>query len=114
LFCRLMTAFEPLGCRFAGHRVTLLSSPAGRACSQRIRIRLGELLPELPILEAELESNYYAGVRMLLEVDDPAGNRVQLCDTGLFDWMGQLTSNRRMRFVASGCGLQLIPLMFRL
>lgn len=113
LFHRLMAAFEPMGCRFAGHRAVLLTSTTKRACSYRIRDRLRDALPELPFVETELESNYYDGVRVMLEVDDLAGNRVPLCDTGLFDWMGKLTSNQRMRFVASGFGLQLVPLMFR-
>jgi hypothetical protein len=113
LFHRMMVAFEPLGCRFTGHRAMVLTSTSKRACSHRIRDRLREALPELSVVEAELESNYYDGVRVLLEVEDLAGSRVPLCDTGLFDWMGKLTSNHRMRFVASGCGLQLVPLMFR-
>jgi hypothetical protein len=112
LFCRLMAAFEPLGCRFANPRATLLTSPARRACSHRIRQRLRESLPELPVVEAELGSSYYDGVRVFVEVDDLAGSSVPLCDTGLFDWVGRLTSNRRMRLVASGFGLQLVPLTF--
>ena len=35
-----------------------------------------------------------------------------LSDTGRFDWMGTLTSNRKMRFVASGVGVQLIHGLF--
>ena len=32
-------------------------------------------------------------------------------DLGVFDWVAQLTSNRRQRFVASAIGLQLLPLL---
>ena len=113
LFHRLMAAFESLGCRFANHRATVLTSPAKRACSHRIRERLQTVVPDLPFVETELESNYYDGVRVLIEVDDLAGNHLPICDTGLFDWVGKLTSNHRMRLVASGFGLQLVPLAFR-
>lgn len=52
LFCRLMAKFEVMGCRFAAHRATLLTSPARRACADRIRERTRQLLPELPLVEA--------------------------------------------------------------
>ena len=49
---------------------------------------------------------------MLFGVDTEAGEHVNLGDTGLFDWVAKLTSNKRMRLVASGFGLQLLPLRF--
>lgn len=62
---------------------------------------------QLRIVDGELESNYYAGLRMLIDAGD-----VNVSDTGLFDWMATLASDRRMRFVASGLGLQLLALVF--
>ena len=41
------------------------------------------------------------------------GDSIPLADTGLFDWMPRLTSDKRTRFVASGVGLQLLALLFR-
>jgi hypothetical protein len=113
LFERLMDAFESLGCRFPGRRATLHASPSRQACAARVRERLAAALPEVEIVEVPLESNYYDGVRVLFGAHDVSGNYVPLCDTGLFDWMAKLTSNRRMRLVASGLGIQLVPLAFR-
>lgn len=38
---------------------------------------------------------------------------VPLTDVGLFDCGARLASNRKLRCVASGFGLQLLPLLFR-
>jgi hypothetical protein len=38
---------------------------------------------------------------------------VPLFDGGTFDWLAQLTSNRRAVYVASGGGAQLIAIRFR-
>jgi hypothetical protein len=112
LFHRMMDAFETLNCRFVGRRATLHASASRRACADRIRERLAARLPELEIVEIPFESNYYDGVRVLFGANDRAGNFVPLCDTGMFDWLTTLTSNRRMRLVASGMGIQLVPLVF--
>lgn len=61
---------------------------------------------------AALESNYYDGIRVLLHVTTSSGVEVQLADVGLFDWVAKVTSNRRIRFVAAGLGIQLVPQLF--
>jgi hypothetical protein len=42
----------------------------------------------------------------------PEGNDVLLIDGGPFDWLHELTSNRRLAFVASGMGAQLVAYLF--
>ncbi len=61
-------------------------------------------LPALERTRYTFDKVYYDGVRVMLGVR--RGDEVQwLSDTGRFDWMGTLTSNRKMRFVASGLGI---------
>lgn len=40
------------------------------------------------------------------------GEHCAIADLGVFDWMPKLTGDGRTRFVASGFGLQLVPLVF--
>jgi hypothetical protein len=112
LFHRMLDAFATMRCHFGERRATLHASASRRACADRVRERLAASLPGLAIVEVPLESNYYDGVRVLFGADDRTGNFVPLCDTGMFDWLTTLTSNRRMRLVASGMGIQLVPLVF--
>ena len=56
---------------------------------------------------------YYDGVRFMIDVDGPDGAAVPLIDGGAFDWLGALTSNRKLVFVASGMGAQLAATLFR-
>jgi hypothetical protein len=42
-----------------------------------------------------------------------AARSIPLIDGGAFDWVAKLASNRRLVFVASGMGAQLLPLLFR-
>jgi hypothetical protein len=58
------------------------------------------------------ESGYYDGLRLLVGAESTSGQYVELGDIGVFDWIAKLTSNRRMRFVAAGLGIQLLPLLF--
>ncbi|MBW9110330.1 hypothetical protein [Microbacterium ureisolvens] len=58
-----------------------------------------------------LESAYYGGLRVLFGVHSQDGVLREWIDLGVFDWVAQLTSNRRQRFVASAIGLQLLPLL---
>ena len=61
----------------------------------------------------DLDSKYYEGVRVQLHIEGPDGDRSMIGDLGLFDWVGQLLGDRRARFIASGLGLQLLPVLAR-
>ena len=113
VFLRLLDAAEHIGCSFAERRGRLLVGPSARALGDRLGAELARSLPALRIREEPLDSSYYAGVRLLVGATGTRGEQVDLGDVGLFDWMAKLTSNRRHRFVASGLGLQLLPLLFR-
>lgn len=66
-----------------------------------------------PVARAPLEHAYYDGLRFMISARSPSGDEVPLIDGGAFDWLGKLTSNRRLSFVASGMGAQLVPVLFR-
>ncbi|MEL4318716.1 hypothetical protein WJX64_06870 [Leifsonia sp. YIM 134122] len=58
------------------------------------------------------EAEQRHGLRIGYGVYDRAGRFHEIVDLGVFDWVAQLTSNRRHRFVASAIGLQLLPVLF--
>jgi len=60
-----------------------------------------------------LESAYYGGLRILYGVHGQDDVLREWIDLGVFDWVAQLTSNRRQRFVARAIGIQLLPLLRR-
>ena len=101
VFARLLDAAGTSGTRVA----RVLSAAAAAPIATRLCARLATELPALQVVTGELESGYYAGLRVLLDVDG-----ANLSDTGLFDWVARLASDRRLRFVASGFGLQRLAL----
>ena len=115
VFDRLFDACEAaLGCRFPRRRALLRVTNERRVLAQRTAARLAERLPHVPTSIEAFESNYYGGVRVSFGADTPAGAHIPIGDLGVFDWVAKLTSDRRMRFVAGGFGLQLVPLVFRI
>lgn len=109
---RLMDAWASHGQRLRNRRATLRASDLRRPVATRLLRELSQVAA-LTVEDAPLESEYYDGVRLQLDADTPAGQRVNVADTGLFDWVARLTSNRRMRMVATGLGLQLLAILFR-
>ena len=101
----LLDAREREGARHPARRATLLAAPAAAPIATRLRARLNAELPGLELVEGVLESGYYAGLRLLFGANDAHGEHVNLSDTGLFDWVAKLTSDARLRFVATGLGL---------
>jgi hypothetical protein len=64
-------------------------------------------------VRAPLDHHYYDGLRFQISARSAMGAHVPLIDGGAFDWVAKLAANRRLVFVASGMGLQLVPLLFR-
>jgi hypothetical protein len=99
---------EQHGYGFGERSVDVLATEQRRAVGARVLAGLGALGRSLP-----LEHRYYsAGLRYQIWVTAPDGARLPLIDGGAFDWLAQLTSNRRAVFVATGLGAQLIALRF--
>jgi len=100
---------EQAGYGFGARRVEILATEARALLGDRVAESLGALAFRKP-----LDHAYYSGgIRYKVWVTAPDGTELALIDGGSFDWLTQLTSNRRAVFVASGAGAQLIPLRFR-
>src|SRR5262249_41499613 len=101
---------EQHGYRFGARHVDILATAE--------RAQLAHPIPSgphrLPVNRKLLEHAYYSGgLRYMIWVTTPHGEKVPLIDGGAFDWLAKLTSNRRAIYIASGTGSQLIALRFR-
>lgn len=67
----------------------------------------------MTIVREPLEHAYYDGVRFLIDVTTNSGDKVPLIDGGAFDWVAKIASNRKLTYVASALGTQLVAFMFR-
>jgi hypothetical protein len=113
-FDRLVAhATRDLGCRFLNRRFIVKAARNRSVLRDRVCQRLRDQFPQVMVLTEELDSTYYDGLRVLFGAETPSGEFRQLSDLGLFNWVGKLLSNRRIRFVASGFGIQLLPALFR-
>jgi hypothetical protein len=100
---------EQHGYAFPGRRVKVLASAARASLGDRLAAAVHG--PE--VARDGLDHAYYDGLRFMISARSPAGDEIPLVDGGAFDWLGKLTSNRRLALVASGMGAQLAALMFR-
>ena len=82
------------------------------ALADRVVAALRAAQPDVEVRTEALVSDYYRGLRVGYGVHTRSGDFVEIVDLGLFDWVAQLTSNRRHRFVASAIGIQLLALLF--
>jgi hypothetical protein len=89
--------------------VTLLSTAARRSLADRIA---GQLPDDVAVTHEVLTKPYYNGLRFMINVAGSAGD-IPLIDGGAFDWVAKLASNRKLVFVASAIGSQLIAHLFR-
>ena len=104
-----LDALERHGFAFPDRRITVLATEERAALGDRIIAMLGR-----PVDRALLEHPYYnGGLRFQVAARSSDGIEIPLIDGGVFDWVAQLTSNRRAVYVASGMGSQLVPLLFR-
>jgi len=106
-------ALGAIGYSFPPLTVTLLASAQREHLAERIATRLSGV----SIKFEPLTQPYYAGLRFMIstasesEAGIPPG--IPLIDGGAFDWVATLASNRKLSFVASALGSQLIAHRFR-
>jgi hypothetical protein len=100
---------EKHGYHFPDRRLRLLATSERSHLAQRI----AAAIPELSAALEPLEHKYYDGLRFMIDAGAPDGSAIPLIDGGAFDWLQQLTANRRMVLVASGMGSQLVAAIFR-
>jgi hypothetical protein len=101
-----------LDVEFPHRRAIVRVDERGQALAERVVHRLAGVMPHVDVRTELLESSYYAGLRVGFGADGRSGEFVEIADLGRFDWVAQLTSDRRNRFIASGFGIQLVPLLF--
>jgi hypothetical protein len=110
---------EQHGYAFPHRQLKVLATPEQAALGDRIAGALesthgtASASPLVAITRDTLEHAYYHGLRFMISVRSPQGNDVPLIDGGAFDWLGKLTANRKLTFVASGMGSQLAAMVFR-
>jgi hypothetical protein len=110
---RFLDSLRPLGCEFPGRRATLQVAAGRETLAARVERALASALPHVARVREPFASAYYDGFRVLFGADAPGGEHLNLGDTGVFDWVARLASNRRLRFVASGLGLHRAARLFR-
>jgi hypothetical protein len=103
--CALETDGYALGERV----VTLLSDAKRHPLVERIAAQVGKATVE----RGELTKGYYDGLRFMIDVRGAKGD-IPLIDGCAFDWVGKLAANRKLVFVASAIGSQLVAHWFRL
>jgi hypothetical protein len=89
--------------------VRLLATPARAALGDRI----AGAIQGVPVVRDVLKHAYYDGLRFMISARSSDGEDIPLVDGGAFDWLGKLTSNRKLVLVASGMGSQLAAYLFR-
>jgi hypothetical protein len=107
-----LAAFDRLeqnGYAFTDRRVKILATPARAPLAERI----AGAIRNAPVVRETLDHPYYDGLRFMINARSPQGEDILLSDGGAFNWLGKLTSNRRLAFVASGMGSQLAAYLFR-
>lgn len=113
IFDRIFEGAAALGCAFPGRRAVVRARRDREAMAERIVARLQRELPHVEIQREPLEQAYYDGLRVVFGARTHGGDFCPIGDLGLFDWVARLTSDARQRYVASGLGIQLVPLLFR-
>lgn len=110
---RLFDACErEFGVAFPQRRAIVRVDGRGRALEARLVRKLAETLRHVEVITEPLGSRYYDGLRVGFGAEGRAGEFVEIADLGRFDWVAQLTNDRRNRFIASGFGIQLVPALF--
>lgn len=113
VYQRLFDACAELGAHLPGRRIVVHAGADAATLGDRVAEALAAAAPTAELRRAGPAGAYYHGVRALYGAHSArTGDFVPLVDIGRFEWVARLTSNRKLRYVASGCGLQLIPALF--
>jgi hypothetical protein len=105
---RALDRLEQYGYDFGARRVVVLTTQQKQRLGQRVIEALN-----LECAHQPLEHAYYSGGLRYQVWLQPGDEAIPLIDGGVFDWLATLAQNRRLVYVASGAGAQLIPLRFR-
>ena len=106
---RALDALEQHGYRFENRALKLFATPE-RA---RLADRIAAALAPIEVQREPLTKPYYHGLRFCISAQTKSGDEIPLVDGGAFDWVAKLASNRKLVFVASAIGSQLVAFAFR-
>ncbi|MCA9717206.1 MAG: hypothetical protein KC468_21205, partial [Myxococcales bacterium] len=113
VYARLLDACAARGWTATGRRIVVLARADASTLGDRVAAALTAVDPGAALERRELDAPYYDGLRVLYGASAPGtGDFLPLADLGRFDWVATLTSNHKLRYVASGCGILLIPQLF--
>jgi hypothetical protein len=100
---------EQNGYSFTDRTLRLLASSERAGAADRVAAAFAGV----SIVRDTLEHPYYDGLRFTITTRPPDGGEPQqLIDGGAFNWLGTLTSNHRLAFVASGMGSQMVAVRY--
>lgn len=108
-FLRALDLLERHGYEFPNRTITLMTDAAHSQLGDRIAAEVAHM----PVTRQSLDHAYYHGLRFQIGSRSTRGADIPLIDGGAFDWVGKLTSNRKLVFVASGMGSQLAAYIYR-
>jgi hypothetical protein len=116
-----LNRLEQHGYEFPARTVKILASPARASLAPRIADSIAAMPPvaaapvvdATPVVHETLMHDYYDGLRFMISARAQSGEEIPLIDGGAFDWLGKLTSNHKLIFVASALGSQLAAHLFR-
>lgn len=98
---------------FGQRTIRLQSTPQCRPLALLVGAEIHMHHPAAVIEHQPLESSYYRGLRFTIDVVRAQAQASTLIDGGVFDWVGQLAANRKLRFVASAMGTQVAVARFK-
>jgi len=100
---------ERAGYGFADLQLRVLATPQRAGAADRV----ASAFAGMPVVRDALEHPYYDGLRFNITARPPDGSEPHaLIDGGAFNWLGTITSNHRLAFVASGIGSQMIAVRY--
>ncbi len=109
---RIFEGATALGARMPDRQAIVFRAARREATAARVEAALRAALPHVAVVREALESTYYDGLRVLFGARSLDGEPLPIADVGVFDWVGRLNNDRRLRMVASGLGIQLIAARF--
>ena len=112
VFDRVFDGLQQWSMRFPNRKAVVHANADTRVLADRVQAAIEQTLPHVACERVSFDAAYYDGLRVLFGADDRSGSFIPIADTGRFDWIARLTANARLRYVASGLGLQLAPLRF--
>jgi hypothetical protein len=98
---------------FPRRHAVILAGADAKTLAERAAERLSRDLPHVSLVHQPLMAAYYDGLRIMFGAETREGQWNPIADLGRFDWSRQLTANHRQRYIASGLGIQLVPVLFR-